>query len=162
MPELGYNYRITDLQCALGISQLKKLDRFIRRRAEIVAAYTSAFASLPYTHAPYSDPLASPAWHLYVLQIDFTAVDKTRAQVMQELRERGVGTQVHYIPVHLQPYYRNSYGYAPGKCPTAEAYYQRCLSLPLYPSMTDPDIERVIQAVRDATQVSGLKSQVSP
>ena len=160
MQELGFNYRITDFQCALGISQLKKLNRFVARRAEIVAQYNSAFAGLTSVICPLTS--VRTAWHLYVLQIDFSAVGKTRTQVMTELRQRGVGTQVHYIPVHLQPYYRNKYGYASGKCPVAEAYYQRCLSLPLYPTMTNVDMERVIQAVKEVTQVSVLRSQVSP
>jgi dTDP-4-amino-4,6-dideoxygalactose transaminase len=83
-----------------------------------------------------------------VIQINFAVLGKTRTQVMAELRQRGIGTQVHYIPVHLQPYYRNKYGYAVGKCPAAEAYYQRCLSLPLYPDLTDADMARIIAAVR--------------
>jgi UDP-4-amino-4,6-dideoxy-N-acetyl-beta-L-altrosamine transaminase len=149
MHELGYNYRLTDLQCALGLSQLKKLDRFIQRRAEIVATYNTTFAGLPYTTTPYSDTRAAPAWHLYVLQIDVAVLGKTRTQVMAELRQCGVGTQVHYIPVHLHPYYRNKYGYESGKCPVAEAYYRRCLSLPLFPVMTDADVERVGVAVRE-------------
>ena len=147
--EPGFNYRITDLQCALGLTQLEKLDGFVRRRGEIVAAYNSAFRALPSVERPLSAESVRPAWHLYVLQIDFAAVGKTRTLVMQELRDRGIGTQVHYIPVHLQPYYRNRYQYAPGKCPVAEAYYQRCLSLPLYPAMSDGDIERVVRAVTD-------------
>lgn len=161
MPELGYNYRLTDIQCALGLSQLQKLDRFVQRRAEIVAAYNAAFDGHPVLRCPrLPQPSAfrlqpySVAWHLYVLQIDFDAVGKTRAQVMAELRQRGIGTQVHYIPVHLQPYYRQKYGYAAGKCPVAEAYYQRCLSLPLFPAMTDADVERIIRAVLEVTQVS--------
>jgi UDP-4-amino-4,6-dideoxy-N-acetyl-beta-L-altrosamine transaminase len=160
MAEVGYNYRITDLQCALGLSQLKKLNRFVARRKQIVDAYNAAFASLLHATTPYA-PTSATAWHLYVLQIDFAALGKTRTQVMSELRKRGVGTQVHYIPVHLQPYYRDKYGYGPGKCLVAEAYYQRCLSLPLYPAMTDVDVERVIQAVKEVTQVSGLRFQVS-
>jgi dTDP-4-amino-4,6-dideoxygalactose transaminase len=84
-----------------------------------------------------------------VIQINFAVLGKTRTQVMAELRQRGIGTQVHYIPVHLQPHYRQKYGYAVGKCPTAEAYYQRCLSLPLFPSMTNDDVESVIHAIRE-------------
>jgi UDP-4-amino-4,6-dideoxy-N-acetyl-beta-L-altrosamine transaminase len=149
MGEVGFNYRLTDVQGALGLNQLAKLDRFIARRAEIVAAYNAAFASLPHSQRPLlPDARAcSPAWHLYVLQIDFAALGRSRAQVMGELRERGIGTQVHYIPVHLQPYYRRKYGYGPGKCPVAEEYYQKCLSLPLFPAMTDADVDRVIGVV---------------
>ena len=154
MMEPGFNYRITDLQCALGFSQLDKLDGFIRRRAEIVAAYNDAFERLSSVVRPAAPDWVGPAWHLYVLQIDFATVGKTRTQVMSELRELGVGSQVHYIPVHLQPYYRLKYGYAFGKCPVAEAYYQRCLSLPLYSALTEGDVERVTQAVMDVLGVS--------
>jgi UDP-4-amino-4,6-dideoxy-N-acetyl-beta-L-altrosamine transaminase len=146
MQEVGYNYRITDLQCALGSSQLRRLDQFVQRRAGIVAAYNHAFGRLPHVQPPAA-ALAPTAWHLYVLQFDFAALGRTRTQVMADLRARGVGTQVHYIPVHLQPYYRNKYGYGPGKCPVAEAYYRRCLSLPLFPAMSDGDVARVIDAV---------------
>ena len=147
MQEVGYNYRITDLQCALGSSQLRRLDHFVQRRAAIVAAYNDAFGGLPHVQPPAAAP-APTAWHLYVLQFDFATLGRTRAQVMTDLRARGVVTQVHYIPVHLQPYYRNKYGYGPGKCPVAEAYYRRCLSLPLFPAMSDDDVAHVIDAVK--------------
>lgn len=149
MAELGFNYRITDIQCALGTSQLKRIEDFVARRRKIVTAYNNAFQSLENLQTPMPMPAGRSAWHLYVAQIDFTLLGKNRAQVMRELKELGVGTQVHYIPVHLQPYYRNKYGYGDGKCPVAEAYYHRCLSLPLYPSMTDADVSRVIEAVRE-------------
>lgn len=153
MSELGYNYRLSDIHCALGLSQLRKLDQFIVRRQEIVGIYNNAFAPLPFVVTPRtSDLTPNPsliAWHLYVLQIDFNSLGRSRAQVMAELRRHGVGTQVHYIPVHLQPYYRRKYGYGPGKCPNAEAYYQRCLSLPLFPAMTDEDVQRVVDSVKE-------------
>jgi len=151
MQELGYNYRLTDLQCALGISQLRRLDRFLARRREIVARYNAAFADLDWLATP---GLRQPAdrdttsWHLYTVQIDFPALGRTRTEVMGALRAAGVGTQVLYIPVHLQPWYRRSFGYAPGKCPVAEAFYERALSLPLYPDLTDRDVARVIASVR--------------
>lgn len=151
MQELGYNYRLTDLQCALGLSQLKRLPEFLARRREIVAAYTTAFAGLDWLTFPglrTPADAATASWHLYTVQIDFAALGKTRTQVMAELRAAGVGTQVLYIPVHLQPWYRRTYGYGPGKCPVAEAFYARALSLPLYPSMTDADVARVIAAVQ--------------
>jgi len=151
MQDLGYNYRITDIQCALGLAQLKRLDQFVARRREIVRQYNEAFASLPWLRTP---GLARPenrdltSWHLYTVQIDFTSIGKTRTEVMSGLKRRGVGTQVLYIPVYLQPWYRQTYGYKPGKCPKAEEYYQRALSLPLYPAMSDADVERVITATR--------------
>ena len=151
MQNLGYNYRITDLQCALGRSQLKKLPAFIRRRQEIVAGYNEGFASLPWLLRPrLRQPADAPhtSWHLYTVQIDFSGIRKTRTQVMTELRKQEIGSQVLYIPVHLQPWYRKTYGYTPGKCPIAEAFYAQALSLPLYPALTDEDVWRVIEAVR--------------
>lgn len=148
MQEVGFNYRITDLQCALGLSQLRKLDKFVARRRAIVDAYNSAFASMKHLERPVCSSDAEPAWHLYAVEIDFEALGKSRARVMAELQSEGVGTQVHYIPVHCQPYYRKKYGYGLGKCPNAESYYLRCLSLPLYAAMSDSDIQTVIKAVR--------------
>ena len=149
MHEVGYNYRITDLQCALGLSQLKKLDSFIKRRADIVAQYNAAFESLPNVVRPWEASQSRAAWHLYVMQFNFPGMGKTRTEVMAQLKSRGVGTQVHYIPVHLQPYYRRKYGYAPGKCPISESYYQGCLSLPLYPALSDAQVLSVIAAVQE-------------
>jgi len=151
MHDLGYNYRLTDLQCALGLSQLQRLDAVLVRRREIVADYNAAFAGLDWLVTPgLRTPAdgATTSWHLYAVQIDFAALGRTRAEVMAQLRAEGVGTQVHYIPVHLQPWYRNRFGYRPGKCPIAEAYYERTLSLPLYPAMTDADVAHVIGRVR--------------
>lgn len=165
MQELGYNYRITDLQCALGRSQLKKLPQFIRRRQEIVADYNDALADLPWLTTPglpkAEDSLHGAfvlrpdqlSWHLYTVQIDFEAIGISRSQVMAQLRERGVGTQVLYIPVHLQPYYRQTYGYELGKCPIAEMFYTQALSLPLYPTLTETEIEMVAAAIRKLANV---------
>ena len=153
MQELGYNYRITDLQCALGRNQLKRLTEFITRRQQIVAHYNEVLANLDWLKTPALAPwLISPtenliSWHLYTIQIDFPSVGKTRTEVMQELREQGVGTQVLYIPVYLQPWYRRTYGYASGKCPNAEHFYACALSLPLYPAMNDVDVQKVIHSV---------------
>lgn len=148
MEQPGFNYRITDLQCALGVSQLKRLEGFIRRRQEITDVYNVAFQALEHLQTPSLFENGRSAWHLYAVQIDFPTLGKSRAQVMQELRDLGVGTQVHYIPVHLQAYYQEKYGYAEGKCPVAEAYYGQCLSLPLFPTMTDGQVQEVIDAVR--------------
>ena len=151
MQELGYNFRITDIQCALGLSQLDRLPNFVARRQEIAARYNAAFIDLPWFTPPgVRDALDKEeiSWHLYTAQIDFEQIGKNRTAVMAELREQGVGTQVLYIPVYLQPWYRETYGYQAGKCPNAEAYYAKALSLPMYPSMTDDDIDQVIGAVR--------------
>ncbi|MBI2517585.1 MAG: UDP-4-amino-4,6-dideoxy-N-acetyl-beta-L-altrosamine transaminase [Opitutae bacterium] len=157
MQELGFNYRLTDLQCALGLSQLKRLDSFIARRRDIVAAYNTAFSDLDWLRPPglrAAVDATTTSWHLYTVQLDFTALGRTRTHVMDELREAGIGTQVLYIPVHLQPWYRRTYGYGPGKCPVAEAFYACALSLPLYPAMTDADVARVIAVVRALAPVS--------
>ena len=153
MQELGYNYRITDIQCALGRSQLKKLPKFIERRAEIVARYNEAFADIPWLTTPKLSPWLSPnppsvSWHLYTVLIDYEAIGISRSKVMAELRANGVGSQVLYIPVHLQPYYRKTYDYKPEKCRVVTDYYTRALSLPLYPAMTNKDVEAVVSAVK--------------
>lgn len=148
MHALGFHYRMTDMQAALGISQLKKLDAFAGRRRQIVARYNELLAGLPWLARPVEADGVSSCFHLYVVQIDFPGIGKSRAEVMRELADNGVGSQVHYIPVHLQPWYRETYGYGPGDCPAAEAYYQRCLSLPLYPAMSDEDVATVAAVVR--------------
>lgn len=150
MQELGYNYRLTDLQAALGLSQLDRLESFLTRRREIVAAYNTAFTGRDWLRTPsvrYAADRETTSWHLYTVQIDFGALERNRSDVMAELRAASVGTQVLYIPVHLQPWYRRTFGYGPGKCPRAEAFYARALSLPLYPNMRDTDVERVIAAL---------------
>jgi perosamine synthetase len=150
MQDLGYNYRITDIQCALGLSQLSRLDQFIVRRRQIVDQYNKAFANLPWLRTPglrNSADREQISWHLYTVQVDFAGLGKTRTEVMGQLRQNGVGTQVLYIPVHLQPWYRQTYGYHYAKCPIAEAYYRHALSFPLYPALTDADVERVVDAV---------------
>jgi UDP-4-amino-4,6-dideoxy-N-acetyl-beta-L-altrosamine transaminase len=151
----GFNYRITDIQCALGISQLSRLEDFISRRQAIADRYNDAFSEIPWitSHAAVSSGDFVPsriAWHLYVVEIDFSDISKARAHLMDELRRKGVGTQVHYIPVHTQPYFKQRYGYALGDCPVAEAYYEKCLTLPLYPAMKDSEIQQVISALIEA------------
>jgi UDP-4-amino-4,6-dideoxy-N-acetyl-beta-L-altrosamine transaminase len=147
MPEPGFNYRLSDLQCALGLSQLERLDHFIARRASCVARYRAELADLAPIVKPIQVPAGGdPAWHLFVVLIDFAAAGMTRGQLMRELRHQGIGTQVHYIPVHLQPYYRHRYGEL--SLPGAQAYYERCLSLPLFPDMTNEDVSRVVTTLR--------------
>lgn len=148
MQELGFNHRITDMQCALGLSQLKKLDAFVARRRRIADIYNTAFKGndIIMPQAPASGRVSS--YHLYAVQIDFRRLAKGRARVMSELRENGIGTQVHYIPVHLQPFYRERFGYRKGDFPVAEAYYEKAFSLPMYPKMTDDDVAKVISNVK--------------
>lgn len=152
MQALGFNYRMTDMQAALGYSQLQKLDFFKRRRREIVAAYNKAFAGMQHLKTPVEPENVSSCFHLYAVQIDFSALGKSRTQVMQELRDKGIGTQVHYIPVHTQPFYKNTFGYKDGDYPVAETYYEQELSLPLYPGMSDEDVENVIKAVKEVVE----------
>ena len=143
MPEPGYHYRATDIQCALGLSQLGKLARFAERRRRLMDRYRQLLAPLaPIVRLADPPTDCEPAWHLCTALIDFAAAGVTRAQVMEALRGRGIGTQVHYIPVHLQPHYRRRYGTL--SLPGAMAYYARCLSLPLFPGMADVDVDRVV------------------
>lgn len=146
MAEPGFNYRLPDINCALGLSQLKKLDRFLARRAGLVALYDRLLPRLAPLVAPPVRPAdARPGWHLYAVQIDFARAGIAREGLMAGLREEGIGTQVHYIPVPRQPYYRERYG--EGSFPGADAYYEGTLSLPLFPSMQDGDVERVVTAL---------------
>ncbi len=151
MQALGYNYRLSDIHAALGLSQLGRLDHFLARRREIAAAYDRAFARAGSRLRPAQQvgPDALHAFHLYPIRVDFSRLGRSRAETMARLRARGVGTQVHYIPVHLMPYYRARAPEAigPGRFPHAEAAYLELLSLPMYPAMTDDDVARVIDAV---------------
>lgn len=147
MQALGWNYRITDFACALGESQLAKLPRFIERRRELTALYDTQLPALaPRLKIVAKQPGDNAALHLYAVLIDFAAIGKSRAQVVAELKAKGVGTQVHYLPVHRQPYYRDLYGAL--DLPGANSYYERQLSIPLYPDMTDNDVTRVVDALR--------------
>jgi UDP-4-amino-4,6-dideoxy-N-acetyl-beta-L-altrosamine transaminase len=147
MHELGWNYRQPDVLCALGLSQLKKLDRFWRRRTEIAALYDQSLAALAPIMRPVSRGPGPHGWHLYVLLVDFQQLGMTRTQLMDALRDKGIGTQVHYMPVHWQPYYRERYGRL--SLPGAEAYYARCLSIPIFPKMSDDDVRYVAGTLAD-------------
>ena len=146
MPELGFNYRIPDVLCALGLSQLAKLDRFVARRRELTALYARLLAEhTPRVRLASSLAHSNPALHLLTVLIDFEAEGLSRRILVESLKTQGIGTQVHYIPVHRQPYYVNRQGLA--DLPGADAWYARCLTLPLYPAMADDDVERVVGAL---------------
>lgn len=150
MVELGYNYRLTDFQCALGMSQLKKLPAWTTRRQAIAWRYGEAFADLEAVQPLGLRSDISHAYHLYVIRVDEDRAGKDRGEVYKVLRAEGIGVNVHYIPVHLHPYYRERYATHEGQCPVAEDAYKRILSLPIYPRMSDGDVETVIKAVRKA------------
>ena len=145
MKEIGWNYRLPDILCALGIAQLRKLDRFFSRRREIAALYDRLIAPLAPVVCPVPRGQRPHGWHLYAILVDFATLGFTRASMMNALRKEGIGTQVHYMPLHLQPYYRERYGAM--KLPGSESYYSRCLSIPLFPAMSDTDAERVVGAL---------------
>lgn len=144
---LGFNYRLTDFQAALGLSQLKKLSGFIERRQEIAASYDEAFLDRPFLTVPFRSKDVRSSHHLYVLLIDFEKMGATRAEVMKKLAENGVGSQVHYIPVYRQPYFKERFNFPLDQFPNAEAYYASCLSIPIFPAMREGDVHVVKKAV---------------
>ncbi|MBT2294233.1 UDP-4-amino-4,6-dideoxy-N-acetyl-beta-L-altrosamine transaminase [Pseudomonas fluorescens] len=144
--ELGFNYRMTDLQAALGLSQLNKLDGFIARRRELAARYHRLLGGLPLT-LPGLQPDAESAWHLYVVRLQLDGITLSHLQVFEGLRAAGIGVNLHYIPVHLQPYYRDL-GFATGDFPQAERYYSEAISLPMFPSLSDEQQDYVVEQLR--------------
>jgi perosamine synthetase len=144
---LGFNYRLPDIACALGIEQLKKLEASLARRCEIAARYTGAFRKLPGVIPPVTRPVVNPAWHLYPIRLDPAKLTADRAQIFRALRAENIGVGVHYIPVHRHPYYAEEFGYRGGEYPVAEDAYERLISLPIFPAMTDQDVSDVIGAV---------------
>jgi UDP-4-amino-4,6-dideoxy-N-acetyl-beta-L-altrosamine transaminase len=152
MVDLGYNYRVSDLQCALGVSQLKKLPLFLERRNTIAERYGAAFQSMEELSLPNLLPsqraLAKHAWHIYVVQLHLDKLKGSREEIFFALRAENIWPQVHYIPVHLHPYYQKELGYKKNDFPRAEAFYEKVLSLPLYPRMSDEDVEDVITGVK--------------
>jgi len=144
---LGYNYRLTDIGCALGLSQLKKLDANLKWRREIAARYTAAFQEMAGVCAPAVRGDALPAWHLYPLRLNLDQLSAGRAEIFRALRAENIGVNVHYIPVHLHPYYRERFGYRGGEFPIAENAYESLISLPMFHGMSDADVEDVVRAV---------------
>ena len=147
MALLGFNYRLSDIACALGLSQLKKLDGNLSRRREIAAHYATEFRDLAGVMPPTVRAGVDPAWHLYPIRLNLERLSANRAQVFRALRAENIGVNVHYIPVHLHPYYRDRFGYRGGEYPVAEAAYEQLISLPMFHGMTDEDVQDVITAV---------------
>lgn len=148
MQQLGFNYRATDMQCALGISQLSKLENFIAKRRRLARFYDTLLAPYaPKILPPHRVENQEPAWHLYAMRLDFDQLGFSRNELMHALKKRNIGTQVHYIPVHSQPYYQNLYGDI--KLPGADTYYQNTLSFPLYPTMEEEDVTYVVDNLID-------------
>ena len=160
MEHLGYNYRITDFQCALGLRQLEKLGRFLDRRAAIADRYARALEGLGLTSQRFDPKRARHAWHLYVVQLPLERIPIGRRAVFERLRHLGVEVNVHYLPVHLHPFYRRSFSYCPGDYPAAERYYDRALTLPIYPAMTEGEVEVVISAVRSVLECSRSRNGI--
>lgn len=148
MQEIGFHYRITDMQCGLALSQLKKLDGFIARRLELVKRYDEAFAGMRNCRPAQTTGRDQSGHHLYALRIDFGSIGLSRGQLMQELKSREIGSQVHYIPVPAHPYYRRL-GHTPEDYPNAQKYYQEALSIPLFYDLTDEQQDQVISAIKE-------------
>jgi perosamine synthetase len=144
---LGYNYRLPDIGCVLGIEQLKRLDANLKRRREIAAEYTAAFQELPGVMAPAVRQDMNPAWHLYAIRLELEKLTADRTQIFRALRAENIGVNVHYIPVHLHPYYRERFGFRGGEFPVAEDAYECLISLPMFHAMTGQDVKDVIAAV---------------
>jgi len=139
----GFNYRITDFQCALGLSQLKKINKFIKRRRDIVAEYNKAFKNIKEIIIPVEKKYVKSSWHIYPIQIK--RIDRKR--IFDDLQKEGIGCQVHYMPLHLHPFYKKKFGYKKGDFPIAERYYERAITLPLFPKMTGKNIKKVIKKI---------------
>jgi UDP-4-amino-4,6-dideoxy-N-acetyl-beta-L-altrosamine transaminase len=144
---LGYNYRITDIQAALGITQLKRLDKFLTRRREIVNRYNNEFKDIEGLIIPEQLENTNSAWHIYVLQLELEKLTADRKEIFKSLREKNLGVNVHYIPVYFHPYYHNL-GYEKGICPKAEKLYERIITIPLYPKMNDQQVNDVIKRIK--------------
>ena len=152
MVSLGYNYRLTDVQCALGLSQLDRLPTWVRQRQALAQRYDAALAGHEAVRTLTVRDGVEHAYHLYMVELELETLTADRAEVFAALRAEGVGANVHYIPVHLHPYYRDRFGYGPGVCPVAEAAYERLITLPLFPAMTASDVDDVVTALDKVTR----------
>jgi perosamine synthetase len=152
--DFGFKYNLTDLAAAIGIHQLKKADDFHKRRREIAVMYNRGLSGLDTCAIPREADFGVHAWHLYILEVNLSSLVKGRDEVIRSLQEKGIGTSVHFIPLHLHPIYQKSFGYLQGAFPTAERAFERAISLPIYPGMTDAQVGRVIESVRDTLSAS--------
>jgi len=152
MVNLGFNYRLTDFQCALGLSQLRKLPAFVRRRQQIAARYDAAFSDMSAVQPAKVRSDVSHAYHIYVVEFDLNQLTANRARIFAALRAEGLGVNIHYIPIHYHPFYRERFGTGPGLCPIAEAAYERLITLPIFSDMSDDDAEDVVEAVDKVVQ----------
>ena len=161
MVELGYNYRLSDIQCALGLSQLTKLSQWVARRREIAQRYDAAFKDCPALRPLSLSADREHGYHLYVVQLDGNYLTVDRGQIFAALRAEGIGVNVHYLPVHLHPYYREHFATRAGLCPNAEAAYEKILSLPIFPAMSDADVDDAIAACWKVVNHYGRESQAA-
>jgi len=153
MHDLGFNYRITDFQSALGSSQLKKLDFFIEKRRQIAKIYDKEFKNNQFLKTPYEASNTKHSYHLYPLQIDFKKLSLKKVQFFKKMNESGINLQVHYIPIHLQPFYKKNFGFKKGDYPVAESLYSKEVSLPIYPSLSKKDQDEVIKTLKNLINV---------
>ena len=145
--ELGFNYRMTDMQAALGCSQMDSLDEFVARRRYLVKRYNEKLKGLP-LRTPYQDEATNPSWHIYIIRVDFTKVKLSKKEIFARMRDRGIVLNLHYIPVHTQPYYQKL-GFQKGDFPISEKYYEEAITLPLYYDLTDEQQDEVIEALKE-------------
>lgn len=145
--ELGFNYRMTDMQAALGCSQMDSLDEFVARRRYLVKRYNEKLKNLP-LRTPYQDEATNPSWHIYIIRVDFTKVKLSKKEIFARMRDRGIVLNLHYIPVHTQPYYQKL-GFQKGDFPVSEKYYEEAITLPLYYDLTDEQQNEVIEALKE-------------
>lgn len=152
--DLGYNYRLADINCALGISQLKKLDSFIARRRQIVKKYQEAFKEIPEIILIKEESFAKSAWHIYPIQFDLLKIKIGRKEIFEQLSQKGIKCQVHYVPIHFMPFYQKIFGYKKGDFPITEKYYERAITLPLYSKLTDEEVDYVIASVKEIIKLA--------
>jgi dTDP-4-amino-4,6-dideoxygalactose transaminase len=152
----GFKYNMSDIMAAIGIHQLRKVKRFQERRQAIAKRYTQAFSDLPLRTPVVRNPQDTHAWHLYVIQLALEKLSINRDEFIEKMAEKGIGTSVHFIPLHIHPYWRDRYGLKPEDFPVAHDCFLRAVSLPIYSKMTDGDVERIIKAVKDVLSVSIL------